>query len=268
MSHVARHGRRNWLLPGSAVALAVILVALVVGVTSQSSPQPDAPDAANVAATTAATDEAANTSESKAIADVLAGRTVLREGDQGLAVRSLQQRLVSAGLLTEVTDTYDAATTAAVDRLQEKFELTRTGMVNRYSMETLLRITARGPDLPADCKSGLVVCVDKTAKVVRLVDNGVVVSTLDARFGTFGTNTREGTFAVTSKIADDYSTLFGVPMKYSMYFSGGQAIHYSEYFERDGYAGASAGCINTRDLAATAKLFNAVPVGTPVVVYQ
>lgn len=211
---------------------------------------------------------AASAPAGKRLADVLAGSTVLRTGDTGLPVKFVQQRLNMAGVETPENSQYDEATAAAVERLQEKFDLHRSGRVNRYTLNTLLQITERGPALPTECLQGTVLCVDKTQKIVRLVVDGSPEITLDARFGSFGTATDEGTFSVYDKRADDFSTAFGVPMKYSLYFSGGQAIHYSEFFEQEGYRGASQGCVNTRDLDATAALFAQVDNGTTVFVYQ
>ena len=57
-------------------------------------------------------------------------------------------------------------------------------------------------------------------------------------------------------------------MPYSMFFSGGQAVHYSPYFHRDGYYGASHGCVNLHDRSAAAKLYRVVPLGTRVYVYR
>lgn len=287
MAYEARHGKRPW------VRLAVIAAVLVsVGAAGWTMWPSDASDGVQVATPTskmrapsaaqdatgaspstvggagAGTAGVAGDEEQKALSAVMAGDTVLRAGDDGLPVKFVQQRLVSAGLLAAETGTYDDATTAAVDRLQEKFELTRTGRVNRYTLDTLLRITARGPTLPSECLSGVVVCVDKTARLVRLVENGSVVMALDARFGRFGALTREGAFQVYDKKADDFSQLFEVPMQYSLYFSGGQAIHYSPFFARDGYTGNSAGCVNTRDLEGARAMYERVPLGATVYVYQ
>ena len=205
---------------------------------------------------------------SKTLGEVMDGSTVLRPGDSGLPVRFVQQRLNTSGIQIAETATYDDATAAAVTKLQEKFALTQTGRVNRYTLDTLLRITERGPALPAECNVGTVVCVDKTQKLVRLVRDGSVVMTLDARFGALGAATKEGLFDVYDKRADDFSTEFGVPMKYSLYFAGGQAVHYSEVFAAEGYSGGSAGCVNTRDLEATRAMFEQVPKGAKVFVYR
>lgn len=206
--------------------------------------------------------------QSKTLGQVMDGSTVLRAGDSGLPVRFVQQRLNAAGVPVPETANYDEATAAAITRVQEKFELTQTGRVNRYTLDTLLRVTERGPALPSECSTGTVLCIDKTQRLVRLVRDGRVDMSLDARFGALGAATKEGSFEVYDKRADDYSTEFGVPMQFSLYFAGGQAVHYSEVFAAQGYTGGSAGCVNTRDLEGTRALFDAVPLGTKVFVYR
>ena len=56
-------------------------------------------------------------------------------------------------------------------------------------------------------------------------------------------------------------------MPFAMFFSGGQAVHYSSDFAAIGYNGASHGCVNVRDYDAVAWLFDQVQVGDKVVVY-
>lgn len=228
-------------------------------------PSPTAEPAAAELPTEAGTDASG---QSKTLGQVMDGSTVLRVGDNGLPVRFVQQRLNAAGINVAETANFDEATAAAVTRVQEKFELTQTGRVNRYTLDTLLRITERGPALPQECTVGTVVCIDKTQRLVRLVEGGQVAMTLDARFGALGAATKEGTFEVYDKRADDWSTEFGVPMQYSLYFAGGQAVHYSEVFAAQGYTGGSAGCVNTRDLEGSKALFDQVPRGTKVFVYR
>ncbi len=57
-------------------------------------------------------------------------------------------------------------------------------------------------------------------------------------------------------------------MPYAMFFSRGQAVHYSADFAARGYDGASHGCVNVRDRDAVAALFDQVRVGDKVVVYS
>jgi lipoprotein-anchoring transpeptidase ErfK/SrfK len=56
-------------------------------------------------------------------------------------------------------------------------------------------------------------------------------------------------------------------MPFAMFFSGGQAVHYSPDFAAVGYSGASHGCVNTRDYDGIAALFDLVAIGDKVVVY-
>jgi lipoprotein-anchoring transpeptidase ErfK/SrfK len=52
-----------------------------------------------------------------------------------------------------------------------------------------------------------------------------------------------------------------------MFFSRGQAVHYSSDFAARGYAGASHGCVNVRDYDGVRWLFDHVRIGDKVVVY-
>ncbi len=99
--------------------------------------------------------------------------------------------------------------------------------------------------------------------------DGQVQQTLDARFGSVvnDTPTREGLFHVYWKDEDHVSNEFGSAMPFSMFFDGGQAVHYSSDFAARGYAGASHGCVNIRDYDGLDWLFDQVVVGDKVVVY-
>ncbi|MGQ0623595.1 MAG: L,D-transpeptidase [Sporichthyaceae bacterium] len=134
---------------------------------------------------------------------------------------------------------------------------------------TLLGITAapaqaRSNDFPSFCESGRIICIDKSDRKVRLREDGKSVLRLDARFGASRSPTREGMFRIFWKNADHVSSKFGSPMPFSLFFSGGQAIHYSSDFLRNGYGGASHGCVNTREYSKMRRLFEAVRVGDRV----
>ena len=60
---------------------------------------------------------------------------------------------------------------------------------------------------------------------------------MDVRFGSQYTPTREGKFSVCFKCRDHVSTIYDTPMPYAMFFSGGQAVHYSADFAARGYSG-------------------------------
>jgi lipoprotein-anchoring transpeptidase ErfK/SrfK len=53
-----------------------------------------------------------------------------------------------------------------------------------------------------------------------------------------------------------------------MFFSGGQAVHYSSDFAARGYSGASHGCVNVRDYGKIQWLFGKVNLGDKVIVYR
>ncbi|MEZ5086395.1 MAG: L,D-transpeptidase family protein [Tessaracoccus sp.] len=122
-------------------------------------------------------------------------------------------------------------------------------------------------NLDSRCMTGRAMCISKKDKKLRWVVNGDVKLTLDARFGAARTPTRNGAFSVGWKSRNHVSSLFGSAMPFSMFFSGGQAVHYSEDFARRGYAGASAGCVNIRDYNRLEWLYGQVKVGDKVIVY-
>ena len=119
---------------------------------------------------------------------------------------------------------------------------------------------------PAAC-TGRAMCVDKSSSTVRWVVDGKVLRTMAVRFGSSYTPTREGLFHVGWKSRDHVSKLYDSAMPFAMFFSGGQAVHYSSDFAARGYAGASHGCVNVRDLAGMQWLFDQVAIGDKVVIY-
>ncbi|MET7655486.1 L,D-transpeptidase family protein [Streptomyces sp. NPDC005486] len=201
-------------------------------------------------------------------------------GDTGPDVRELQARLRQVAWLFEgPTGTYGDLTEQAVKGFQGKRGLPRTGKTDTVTWQRLLGMThepgewelylmggqpAAAPD--ARCLSGRVLCIDKTTRTLRWMIDGRTLTTVSVRFGSQYTPTREGVFHVYWKSRDHVSTLYDSPMPYAMFFSGGQAVHYSSDFAARGYAGASHGCVNVRDEAAIAGLFAQVRNGDKVVV--
>ncbi|MFB8248197.1 L,D-transpeptidase family protein [Streptomyces sp. NPDC055952] len=209
-----------------------------------------------------------------------ASRVLWSYGDTGRDVRELQARLRQVAWLFEgPTGTYDERTRQAVSGFQGRRGLPRTGRTDTVTWQRLLRMT-REPgrwDLylmggqPAGrpdprCTTGRVLCIDKTSRTLRWMIDGRTVSTMAVRFGSEYTPTREGVFSVYWKSRHHVSTLYDSPMPYAMFFSGGQAVHYSADFAARGYAGASHGCVNVRDEAAIAALYAQVRDGDKVVV--
>ncbi|MDX3372677.1 L,D-transpeptidase family protein [Streptomyces sp. ME02-6987-2C] len=211
-----------------------------------------------------------------------AARVLWKRGDTGRDVRELQARLRQVEWLVDgPTGTYDDLTERAVSGFQGKRGLPRTGRTDTVTWQRLLGMShepgkwdlylmggqpAAAPD--PRCTSGRVLCVSKSSRTLRWMIDGRTVSTMSVRFGSQYTPTREGVFQVYWKSRHHVSTLYDSAMPYAMFFSGGQAVHYSYDFAARGYAGASHGCVNVRDEAAIADLYAQVKTGDKVVVYR
>ncbi len=195
----------------------------------------------------------------------------LRRGASGWRVRDVQERLAWLGYPLSPIDTSKdrvwASTTAAVKKFQYKWGYGSTGVVGPGTWDLLKEKAGTVGKLPAACTSERTLCIDKSTRLLRLVDHGDVQLTLDARFGMPGHETREGSFRVNSKSRDHVSSLYRTWMPFAMFFSGGEAVHYSPYFARDGYNGGSHGCVGLRDFDKAQWLFDHIGVGTKVYVY-
>ncbi|WAX78322.1 L,D-transpeptidase family protein [Streptomyces sp. KMM 9044] len=208
-------------------------------------------------------------------------RVLWSPGDSGRDVRELQARLRQvAWLFDGPTGTYDGATREAVEGFQGKRGLPRTGGTDTVTWQRLLGMTrepdrwelylmggqpAAAPD--ARCRTGRVLCISKSSRTLRWMIDGRTLTTLPVRFGSDPTPTRDGVFEVYWKSRDHVSTLYDSPMPYAMFFSGGQAVHFSADFAARGYAGSSHGCVNVRDETAVAGLYEQVRNGDKVVVH-
>jgi peptidoglycan hydrolase-like protein with peptidoglycan-binding domain len=210
------------------------------------------------------------------------GPALLSPGDQGEDVKDLQARLKQIDWFeADVTGFYGDVTTEAVRGFQAKREIPVTGEVDRRTLNRLHGMTTEPTSaeltnqqsgnvpgaLDQRCTTGRVLCVDKTSRTLRWVVDGAVEKTVDVRFGSEYTPTREGAFRVEYKSRDHVSSLYDTSMPFAMFFSGGQAVHYSPDFAAVGYSGASHGCVNVRDYDGIAWLFDEVQVGDKVIVY-
>ncbi|MFF8591254.1 peptidoglycan-binding protein [Streptomyces sp. NPDC015220] len=208
-------------------------------------------------------------------------RVLWSRGDTGRDVRELQARLRQIAWLSGApTGTYGELTERAVRGFQARRGLPATGRTDTVTWQRLLGMThepgtwelypmggqpAGAPD--ARCLTGRVLCIDKTTRTLRWMIGGRTISTMAVRFGTQYTPTREGVFHIYWKSRHHVSTLYHSPMPYAMFFSGGQAVHYSSDFAARGYAGGSHGCVNVRDESAIAQVFAQVRTGDKVVVH-
>ncbi|MET8127927.1 L,D-transpeptidase family protein [Streptomyces sp. NPDC005065] len=209
------------------------------------------------------------------------GKTLMATGSQGKQVRELQARLRQIGHFGRTpTGYYGTLTVAAVQSFQGKRGLSRTGRTDTLTWQKLLAMTRKPtaaelnpptsrPVAKPDkrCLTGRVLCISKNSRTLSWMIDGHVVSTMDVRFGSQYTPTREGTFSIYWKSRHHVSTIYHTAMPYAMFFSGGQAVHYSADFAARGYSGASHGCVNVRDEGKIAALFDQVRTGDKVVIY-
>jgi peptidoglycan hydrolase-like protein with peptidoglycan-binding domain len=211
------------------------------------------------------------------------GKALYKKGSSGDRVRDLQARLKQIGWFSgSVTGTYGSATASAVRGFQGKRGIPVTGEVDARTWARLTAMTrtptkdAKHNRLPKPPKAGLdprcmtgrAICISKRTNSLTWVVNGKPQLRMDVRFGAVGTPTREGSFSIQRKERTWTSTIYHSKMPYSMFFSGGQAVHYSSDFAARGYAGASHGCVNVRNLSGIASLFSQARNGDKVIVYR
>ncbi|MEV7531156.1 L,D-transpeptidase family protein [Streptomyces hydrogenans] len=238
--------------------------------SASSSTTPPAPSASGTA-----------TPDGKPSSPAPAAKALMKDGDENEQVRELQARLRQLDYFDRApTGFYGSITAKAVSGFQKKRGLPETGSVDGATWQRLLGMTKKPTadelkpsttnklDTPdARCMTGRVLCISKESRTLAWMIDGRVVSSMDVRFGSENTPTREGIFSVGWKAKEWTSTIYHTPMPYAMFFSGGQAVHYSADFAARGYNGASHGCVNVRDRAKLSALFDQVKVGDKVVVH-
>ncbi|MFB7371514.1 L,D-transpeptidase family protein [Streptomyces sp. NPDC056222] len=248
--------------------------------TSSSAPAPTSPTA-EPSGTPTTDDKPSTTPSSSPTSTQPAAKVLMKDGDENAKVRELQARLRQVGYFDRApTGFFGTMTGGAVKAFQKKRGLPQTGSVDETTWERLLGMTHKPTadelkpsttnklDKPDErCMTGRVLCISKESRTLAWMIDGKVVSSMDVRFGSENTPTREGTFQVDRKVRQDWSKLYHTSMPYSMYFSRGQAVHYSSDFAARGYNGASHGCVNVRDKTKLAALFDQVKVGDKVVVH-
>ncbi|MET9601621.1 MULTISPECIES: L,D-transpeptidase family protein [unclassified Streptomyces] len=286
--------RQRVIIRTIGVATAVALAATACGpqktesVGSVSS-APSSPTAGASPETSPSTDDkpsgspspSASASASPSASPSPSVKQIMANGDESEQIRELQARLKQLKLMSVApTGFYGSKTTAAVKAFQSKNGLNATGSVDeatwkkiqssskKPTADELRPPTVNEVDAPDPrCMQGRVMCISKESRTLAWMIDGKVVSTMDVRFGSENTPTREGVFNVGWKAKDWTSTIYHTPMPYAMFFSGGQAVHYSADFAARGYNGASHGCVNVRDKGKLSALFDQVQVGDKVVVY-
>ncbi len=180
-------------------------------------------------------------------------REIVRPGDADRNtyniehVYELQYRLKWAGVFTaRPNGVFGPQTERAVKRFQKRLGYKQTGVAGHRVWKSLIKRTIRGKGaVPKACKTaGWHTCYDRTRHQVNLYKNGTLLNSWLVRGGSYGTQTRTGTFQVQWRDIDHKSRAYGgAPMPYSQFFSGGQALHGSRNM-MDPYEGHSHGCVN------------------------
>ena len=211
-------------------------------------------------------------------------KALWKNGSTVTNVRKVEARLVQLKLLEKryQDDEFGTMTRSAVKKFQKSKGIPQLGYVDQNTWDQLAKVTheptqtelyppapvVNGKKLDARCATGVALCIDKSTRKLRYVVDGVVKMQLDVRFGAVKTATREGSFTVGWKSRNHVSKRYDSKMPYAMFFSGGQAVHYSSDFAARGYNGASHGCVNVRDLGKIKVLFSEIKVGDKVIVYR
>jgi peptidoglycan hydrolase-like protein with peptidoglycan-binding domain len=195
----------------------------------------------------------------------------LRSGAEGRAVEALQRRLAELGYqVHEVDGQFGSETHHAVVAFQKVNRLDRDGVVGPVTRKALERPRVPGP---RSRKAGFHVEADLTLQVVYLVKGGEIQEVLDASSGS-GQNytvhgdvrvavTPLGNFQIQRKIDAWRKSDLGLLYR-PAYFTGGYALHGAPSVPA---FPASHGCIRITT-AAMDRLFDRLPVGTPMLVYR
>ena len=181
-------------------------------------------------------------------------REVVRKGDADTGtyrptiehVHELQYRLRWAGVYRgPVTGYFGDLTQAAVKRFQSQAGLKVSGVATHATWERLIPRTVRamGKVMPLCRGKGWNLCYDRKRHSATLWHAGTLHNAWLVRGGRRGLETRTGAFFVYWQHKDHVSSIYGSPMPYSQFFSGGQAFHGSPFMVSP-FRGHSHGCVN------------------------
>jgi peptidoglycan hydrolase-like protein with peptidoglycan-binding domain len=195
----------------------------------------------------------------------------LRAGSEGRAVAALQRRLAALGYQVHQADgEFGSETQHAVVAFQKVNRLDRDGVVGPVTRKALEHPRVPGP---RSRQAGFHVEADLTLQVVYLVKDGKIQEVLDASSASGQTYTVDGdvrvavtplgSFRIQRKINAWRKSDLGLLYR-PAYFTGGYALHGA--YSVPPFP-ASHGCIRIT-IAAMDRLYDRLPVGTPMLVYR
>jgi hypothetical protein len=185
---------------------------------------------------------------------------ILHLGHRGVAVRTLQERLIRLGYLPPgaAGGVYEMRTWHAVVAFQGWQRLKRDGIVGRRTRVALA--SAHRPRPWVSLNHGLE--LDLGRQVLLVVDHGQTRRAIHISSAAPGYATPRGRFDVFRRERMSWSVPYRVWMPYALYFSGGYAIH---GFDPVPAYPASHGCVRM-PLTEAPLVYGAAPLHTPVVI--
>ncbi|MDP9393171.1 MAG: L,D-transpeptidase [Actinomycetota bacterium] len=219
--------------------------------------------AAVLATSTAPTPAAADGGTTAPDTEVAASMTL---GTAAACSTGPYQNQVEAYLRLPVDGVNDDEDCEAIQRFQRRYAISpAAGYAGRVTYGLVKRFQLAKTRLDICTVRRKVVCVDLTSQVMWIAEDGKRTSRLQpVRSGRDGYETRRGLFDIYYKNIDHVSSIYGSPMPYAMFFSGGQAFHSSDRYLYD--EPGSHGCVHV-NLKAIARLWEIMPVGTKVHVF-
>lgn len=197
------------------------------------------------------------------------GRTTHAVAPPCTADRGPYQRQVEKYLKLDVDGRQSTADCRAIAAFQTRHHIRpNAGYPGPITWATIQRLRAeKNPNKAGHCpeSKGRIVCIDLTRQLLWVQDGSTVrYGPKPIRTGRDGYETRTGLFHVYWRHLHHFSTLYHVPMPYSQFFSGGQAIH-AVSIPTSAPPG-SHGCVNMSKGAAR-QLWKVTRHGDPVAVW-
>jgi peptidoglycan hydrolase-like protein with peptidoglycan-binding domain len=228
-----------------------------------SSPSSTSSSTSTSTTTTSSTTTTTTTSTVPPPPPISLGDIRLQEGDEGEAVRRLEQQLLAAGFWLDRADdgVFDESTLHAVVALQKTHGLERTGVLDLAALVAL----SQGGRPDSRSLYGPVIEVDLTRQVLLVVQDGTVREVFDVSTGRRAGWTPEGEYKVNREVDGIRNAPLGRLYR-PKYFVRGVAVHgYSKVPPEP----QSHGCVRVTN-AVMDHIWdtNLMPKGTAVWVYS
>jgi peptidoglycan hydrolase-like protein with peptidoglycan-binding domain len=255
-------------------ALLVALASLAVSCARGEAAQEAAPPSTSVPPPTSSTSTTTSTTTTSTTTTSTTTTTVpppppvpladirLQAGDEGDAVRSLEQQLLTAGFWLDKADdgVFDDSTSHAVTALQKTYGLERTGV---FDFAAFLALGQGARPTPRSA-AGPVVEVDLTRQVLFVVRDGVVLEVYDVSTGRRDGWTPTGEYAVNREVNGIRNAPLGRLYR-PKYFNRGVAVH---GYPKVPNSPQSHGCVRVTNAVMDHIWFaDLMPKGTWVWVY-